>query len=258
MRWQLPDGAVFLGRPAAGDARWVALDDFASGDRIASTYRARSRGASGAFTGNWIFQNLTTMPLLVAGYFFLAQQRAPSLSGNVLLDAAGFFQNMVLAVARFTVLAGDSHSDGPGIRRVTSMTALREALRGEIESAYGPIVAAFQARRLVSRANAWASVLDSLHRGFLLAGRTRVGLDAAWSAWDALLEGWEPGTRRRPRRIGFTHRGANEELTVHAACCLVFMASGGMDAPEYCAVCPVRMPDDERIARTASWLDRVG
>jgi hypothetical protein len=55
-------------------------------------------------------------------------------------------------------------------------------------------------------------------------------MDRAWSEWEQLLAAWSPPTRRRPRRVKFDYHGAKEELTVHAACCLVFTAGGGYEA----------------------------
>ena len=136
--------------------------------------------------------------------------------------------------------------------------ALTAALFAEVEGTYEPIVRAFRARREVSVANAWASVVDGLLQGFLLAGRAEIGLDTAWELWRSAIESWDVATRRWPRRLPFVEDGFDDEVVVRAACCLVFSVPDAAGVkPPHCPNCPLDIGDAGRIRWMVDWLKQL-
>ena len=130
-----------------------------------------------------------------------------------------------------------------GVTTVADRQALTAALFAEVQRTYEPIVQGFRARRQTSIANAWASVVDGLLQGFLLAGRAEIGLDAAWDLWQTTISTWDVPTRRWPRRLPFAEDGLKDEVVVRAACCLI-CTSADADGAEAHAL--PELPDQHR------------
>jgi hypothetical protein len=255
-----PFASVGWGRPEPDDGQWLDLDGFGgpSGGAAAIRRLTPAGGDPANLIGHWVFQNAAGTPPLLAGYLFAAQRRVPALEGNTLLHDSQWLQHLRLVEPRLTVLAEDPLAGLAGVTVVADQAALTAALFDEIERTYGPIVQGFRARRLVSTANAWASVVDGLLQGYLLAGTSGLGLDVAWELWRATTSGWPVATRRWPRRLEFDRDGFRDEVVVRAACCLVFTSvdSSGAKVPN-CPNCPLDIGDEGRIRWMVDWLRQV-
>lgn len=234
MSWRFPSGVAGVALPSVPPG-WVVFDDFADEQVVAGTLRRR--GDVSVFTTQWTLQNVLSMPLLFAGFAYGTARRVPVLSGSFLLDERNFMQNILIRDLRF---AG------------TTLDVLRDSVMETCE----PIVSAFLAVGKGSAPNCWASVLDGLNQGLVLAGWTTGRLDAAWQSWDALVEAWEVPARRRPRRLAYRVGDIRDEIAVRASCCLNFTATPGAPITR-CATCPVQMPDEERVRRSYEWLLRT-
>jgi len=250
---------VAWGWPEPDDGQWLPLDAFTTDDGAAPALtRYASDDAFAKLAGHWVFQNATGTALLAAGYLYAAHRRVPVLQGNVLIHNSQWLQHLRLLEPRLLVLPDDQLSGTPGVTTVADEQALTAALFAEIEGAYGPIVEAFRARRQTTSANAWASVVDGVLQGFLLAGRFEIGLDAAWDLWRATIAAWEVGTRRWPRRLPFAEDGIEDEVVVRAACCLIFAVpdANGVKTPN-CPNCPLDIGDAGRIRWMVDWLKEI-
>ena len=173
-----PFASVAWGRPEPDDGQWLDLDAFALEEGAAPAIRRYpSQGDSAKLIGHWVFQNASGTALLAAGYLYAAQRRVPVLQGNTLIHNTQWLQHLRLVQPRLRVLPDDLLAGAEGVTTVDDHQALTAALFAEVQGAYEPIVQAFRARRQVSIANAWASVVDGLLQGFLLAGGPRL----AWT-----------------------------------------------------------------------------
>jgi hypothetical protein len=254
-----PFASVAWGRPDPDDGQWLALADFATFDGAVPAIRRYPHESDFAkLTEFWVFQNATGTALLAAGYLYAAQWRVPLLAGNTLIHNSQWLQHARLVEPRLWVLPHDPLSGLPGVTIVADREALTEVLFAEVRRTYGPIVQAFLERRQASLANAWASVVDGLLQGFLLAGRAAIGLDAAWELWRTTIQTWDVETRRWPRRLQFCEREMEDELVVRAACCLVFSIkdSSGLKK-DHCPNCPIDIGDTRRIRWMVDWLKQL-
>jgi len=208
--------------------------------------------------GHWTFQQACGTPLLVDGYLYAAQRRVPLLQGNVLLHNSGWLHHARLLQPRIWVLPDDPLCGVAGVTTVADEAALTAVLLAEVRRTYEPIVRAFRARRYRSVPNAWASAVDGLLQGFLLAGRADLGLDVAWELWQTIAGDWDVPTRRWPRRLPFVEGGIADEVVVRAACCLTWTVTdaAGVQQPN-CPNCPLRSDDAERIRWMVDWLQQL-
>jgi hypothetical protein len=256
-----PFASVAWGLPEPDDGQWLDLDAFATEAGAAPAIRRSTPpdGDPANIIGHWTLQNASGTPLLTAGYLYAAHRRVPALRGNALLHNSQWLQHLRLRQPRLTVLPDDPLRQAEGITTVGDQAELTAALFAEVERTYQPIVDGFRARRLVFAANAWASVVDNLLQGFLLAGRAAIGLDQAWALWHRVTSTWTVPTRRWPRRLTFFHDGVPEELAVRAACCLVFTTkdAAGASIPN-CPNCPLDIGDQGRVDWMRQWLDQLG
>lgn len=254
-----PFASVAWGRAEPDDGQWLDLDAFATDEGSAPAIRRHAPDSAFAkLAGHWVFQNACGTALLAAGYLYAAQRRVPALRGNVLLHNTEWLQHLRFKQPRLWVLPDDSLCGAPGVTTVANRQALTAALFAEIQRTYEPIVQAFRARRQVSIPNAWASVVDGLLQGFLLAGQSEIGLDAAWELWRSAIDSWDVGTRRWPRRLPFSEDGLEDEVVVRAACCLIYTVpdSDGVKPPN-CPNCPLDVGDAGRIRWMAEWLKQL-
>ena len=251
-----PFASVAWGRPDPDDGLWLPLDGFATAEGAAPAIaRYAADSAFAKLTEFWVFQNATGTALLAAGYLYAAQRRVPVLQRNVLLHNTQWLQHLRLLEPRLWVLPDDPLREAPGVIVVPDQEALTATLFAEVQRAYEPVVEAFRVRRQATAANAWASVVDGLLQGFLLAGRGDISLDAAWDLWKTTIRSWDVATRRWPRRLPFAADGFNDEIVVRAACCLVFSIpdSAGVKTPN-CPNCPLDIGDEGRIRWMVDWL----
>ncbi len=205
-----------------------------------------------------MFQNIAGTPLLAAGYLYAAQRRVPSLHGSALIHNSQWLQHLRLIRPSLWVLPGDPLASAEGVTVVADDQALTAALFAEVQRTYKPIVQAFRARRALATPNAWASVVDGLLQGFVLAGRGDIGLDAAWALWERTASDWDVGTRRWPRRLQFAEAGLEDEIVVRAACCLVFSLPDAAGARQKnCPNCPLDIGDEGRIRWMVDWLKQL-
>jgi hypothetical protein len=254
-----PFASVAWGLPEPDDGQWLDLDAFALAEGAEPAIRRYTpHGDSAKLIGHWVFQNAAGSALLAAGYLYAAQRRVPTLQGNTLIHNSQWLQHLRLVQPRLTVLPDDPLSGVKGVATVADQQALTAALFAEVERAYAPLVQAFRARRQVSIANAWASVVDGLLQGYLLAGRAAIGLDTAWDLWRTTTSTWQVATRRWPRRLQFAEAGLDDEVVVRAACCLVFTTadSAGAKTPN-CPNCPLNIGDEGRIRWMVEWLEQL-
>jgi hypothetical protein len=254
-----PFASIAWGLPEPDDGQWLALDAFATGAGAAPAIgRYELDGAFAKLTGHWVFQNATGTALLAAGYLYAAQQRVPGLQGNVLLHNTQWLQHLRLVQPRLWALPGDALVATAGVTAVADLEGLTAVLFAEVQRTYEPIVQAFRARRQVSVANAWASVVDGLLQGFLLAGRAEIGLDAAWSLWQTTIGTWDVPTRRWPRRLPFADAGLQDEVVVRAACCLIYTTPDAAGVkPPHCPNCPLDIGDAGRVRWMVDWLRQL-
>ena len=250
-----PFASVAWGRPEPDDGLWLPLDGFATAEGAAPAIaRYAGDGSFAKLTEFWVFQNATGTALLVAGYLYAAERRVPALQGNVLIHNTQWLQHLRLVEPRLWVLPDDPLAGCLGVTVVPDLKALTIVLFAEVQRTYEPIVEAFRARRKATSANAWASVVDGLLQGFLLAGRN-IGLNAAWDLWDATIKSWDVASRRWPRRLPFASDGFEDEIVVRAACCLIFSVpdSSGVKTPN-CPNCPLDIGDEGRVRWMVDWL----
>jgi hypothetical protein len=254
-----PFASVAWGRPEPDDGQWLALDAFATDAGAAPAIgRHDPDGAFAKLTGHWVFQNAAGTALLAAGYLYAAQYRVPGLHGNVLLHNTEWLQHLRLVQPRLWALPDDPLAGTSGVTTVADLQALTALLFAAVQRTYEPIVQAFRARRQVSVANAWASVVDGLLQGFLLAGRAEIGLDAAWRLWQTTIGTWDVPTRRWPRRLPFAEAGLQDEVVVRAACCLIYTTpdAAGVKPPN-CPNCPLDIGDAGRVRWMVEWLRQL-
>lgn len=254
-----PFASVAWGLPDLDDGQWLALADFATVEGATPAFRRYpSESDFSKLTEFWVFQNATGTALLAAGYLFAAQWRVPLLAGNTLIHNSQWLQHARLVEPRLWVLPHDPLSGLPGVTTVADRRALTDVLFAEVQRTYEPIVEAFRARRQTSLANAWASVVDGLLQGFLLAGRAEVGLDAAWELWRTTTQTWDVGTRRWPRRLQFCELEVEDEIVVRAACCLVCSITDSAGVKQHhCPNCPIDTGDPGRIRWMVDWLKQL-
>jgi hypothetical protein len=254
-----PFASIAWVRPEPDDGQWLALDAFATDTGAAPAIgRQAPDGAFAKLAGHWVFQNAAGTALLAAGYLYAAQRRVPALRGNVLLHNTEWLQHLRLVQPRLWALPDDPLAGTPGVTTIADLQALTAVLFAEVQATYGPIVQAFRARRQVSVANAWASVVDGLLQGFLLAGHAEIGLDAAWRLWQAAIGAWDVPTRRWPRRLPFAEAGVQDEVVVRAACCLIYTTpdAAGVKPPN-CPNCPLDIGDAGRVRWMVDWLRQL-
>jgi hypothetical protein len=254
-----PFASVVWGLPEPDDGQWLDLDALATEAGAAPAIsRHPPEGDAARLTGHWVFQNASGTPLLAAGYLYAAQRRVPALQGNTLIHNSQWLQHLRLVHPRLWVLPDDPLSGVIGVTVVADPAALTAALFAEVERTYEPIVQAFRARRQVSTANAWASVVDGLLQGFLLAGNAEIGLDTAWEMWRTTTSAWDVATRRWPRRLPFAEAGLEDEIVVRAACCLICTTvdSDGVKQ-QHCPNCPIDIGDEGRIRWMVDWLKQI-
>jgi hypothetical protein len=252
-----PFASVSWGPPAPDDGRWLGLDGFATDAGAEPALRRFApHDDAGKLYGLWALQNIANAAPLVAGYLYATQQRVPVLQANAMLDESSRWLNHLrLLEPRFWALPCDPLAGAARITLVPDHQQLTTRLFTEVERTYGPIIHSFRARRLVSIPNAWASVVDGLHRGFILAGQTQIGLDAAWQLWQATTSTWNVATHRWPRRLRYTQDGLPDEMVVRAACCVVYTVPNRVGLPRpYCANCPLDIGDEGRVQRRVAWL----
>lgn len=254
-----PFASVAWGPPDPDDGQWLALADFATFEGALPAVRRYSSDSDFAkLTEFWVFQNATGTPLLVAGCLYASQSRVPALAGNTLVHNSQWLQHVRLVEPRLWVLPDDPLSGLPGIATVADRQALTDVLFAEVRRTYEPIVEAFRARRQASLANAWATVVDGLLQGFLLAGRAGIGLEAAWDLWESTIPTWDVRTRRWPRRLRFCEAEVDDEIVVRAACCLVFSIADSAGVKQnHCPNCPIDIGDAGRIRWMVDWLKQL-
>ena len=254
-----PFASVSWGPPERSDEPWLELDSSATEAGAApGVHWFGLRDPSGKRVGYWVLQNLAATVPLVASYLYATQRRVPVLQGNALLENVRWLNHVRLVQPRFWVLPGDPLSAADGITQVADEQALGTVLLAEVERTYAPIIEAFRARRQVTSAHGWASVVDGLHKGFMLAGRAEIGLEAAWELWWTTTSGWGVAIPRWPRRLQFVDAGQPDEMVVRATCCLIYTIpnSAGEQRP-YCANCPLDVSDEDRIRRTVDRLKQL-
>ena len=254
-----PFAAVSWGPPEPSAAQWLELDGSATEAGAApGVHWFGLRDPSGKRVGYWVLQNLAATVPLVASYLYATQRRVPVLQGNALLENVRWLNHVRLVQPRFWVLPGDPLRGADGITVVADEQALSSVLLAELERTYAPIIAAFRARRQVTSAHGWASVVDGLHKGFMLAGRAEIGLDGAWELWRTTTSTWGVATQRWPRRLQFVEDGRPDEMVVRATCCLIYTipTAAGEQRP-YCANCPLDLSDEDRIRRTVDRLKQL-
>lgn len=208
--------------------------------------------------GTYLFRDLTYYPLLLAGCCFAAQRRVLHLTGafEFRLDEIGPVR---IRPQRFAVLPGDPLAGQPDVDIEPDEAALTERLHAEVQALCDPLLACFRASKYVAPANGWGSMLDSLLLGFTTAGRLDLGLDEAWSRWDAAISGRSFPVRRRPRRLPYEWApGAEDEMSVRAGCCLWYVtdAAKANEHYSYCRTCYLET-DERRIQRTVEWKQKV-
>lgn len=254
-----PFASVAWGLPDPDDGQWLHLADFATVEGATPAFRRHSTESDFAkLTEFWVFQNATGTALLTAGYLYAAQRRVPALAGNTLLHNSQWLQHARLVEPRLWVLPDDPLSGLPGVTTAADREALADVLFAEVRRTFEPIIEAFRARREASLANAWATVVDGLLQGFLLAGRATPGLDDAWDLWRATIETWDVDTRRWPRRLRFCDAGLEDEIVVRAACCLVFSITDSAGTKQkHCPNCPIDIGDAGRIRWMVDWLKEL-
>jgi hypothetical protein len=254
-----PFASVSWGPPEPNDAQWLDLDSSATeAGAVPGVHHFGRRDPAGKLAGYWVLQNLAATVPLVASYLYAAQRRVPVLQGNALLENVRWLNHVRLVQPRFWVLPDDPLRSADGITVVADEQALITVLLAEVERTYAPIIAAFRARRQVASAHGWASVVDGLHKGFMLAGRNEISLDAAWELWQTASSTWSVAARRWPRRLQFVEEGRADEMVVRAACCLIYTIpnAAGEQRP-YCANCPLDVSDEDRIHRMLDRLRRL-
>ena len=133
---------------------------------------------------------------------------------------------------------------GSEIRGIDLSQPVDDALFGEIERSFAPLIESFHACRFVAQSNAWASVLDYLAAGFIQAGHEGLGSEQAWDLWNGTVAASPFPTKRRPRRFQF----GDSEVAVRAGCCLWYVTDRAKAAPQrYCTTCYL-LPDQQRLA----------
>jgi hypothetical protein len=243
---------VGCGAPGNED-RWFHYEDLydqAFADRVLARMQ-QEYAATPLVAGTYTFRAAHYLPLGLAGFLFALEQRVPRLQGNVALLDRQFLRGLRLLAPRAIVLESDPAAGTPGFETVPNLEALTDALFAEVGRLAGPLLAAFQARKLVAPANAWGILIDSLAEGFLAAGRTMIGLDAAWDLWRRASDGRPFPLRRRPRRLSFAVDGRPEEIMVRSHCCLYYSLPQAKEgAHRYCLSCYLET-DENRIQRLA-------
>lgn len=254
-----PFASVAWGLPDPDDGQWLDLADFATAEgALPAVCRYPPESDVAKLTEFWVFQNATGTPLLTAGYLYAAQGRVPMLAGKTLIHNSQWLQHIRLVEPRLWALPDDPLSGRLGVTTVADRQALTEVLFAEVRRTYAPIVQAFLERRQASRANAWATVVDGLLQGFLLAGRAEIGVDAAWELWRTTIQTWDVDTRRWPRRLQFCEAGLEDEIVVRAACCLVCSITDSAGVKQkHCPNCPIDIGDAGRIRWMVDWLKQL-
>jgi hypothetical protein len=249
-------GSIKPGAPTPADeGPWLRLEDAAApavARRLAEQFqRLDGHGAEPlAVVGNYTFRELSFIPLLIQGAVFATQNRVVVLRDNLMFRDFEYYQHWRLLEPKAIVLPADPMASQPGVRVAPSPAKLRSELFGEIRRTYDPLIEGFRAGKFVAPANAWGALLDSLAEGFWQAGQHGLGLDNAWTLWQAAIEGRSFPTRRRPRRHRFEVEGAEpEDVSVRAGCCLWYMTDEARAAEEltHCYTCYLTS-DAERVA----------
>lgn len=213
-------------------------------ERMAQEYKTTPSVA-----GSYTFRAANYLAVGLAGFLFVMERRVPRLHGSVALLDRNFLNGLRLLEPRAIVLETDSAAGTPGVEAVPDLDALTDALFDEVSRLAGPLLAAFQARKLVAPVNAWGILIDSLASGFLAAGRAGIGLDAAWASWHRAIAGRSFPVRRRPRRVQFDVDGQPHEVMVRSHCCLYFTLPRAKEAAhQYCSSCYLET-DERRIQR---------
>jgi hypothetical protein len=236
----LPWYRLHLGRPPDDGSPWFPFQDLLSPGFAGRVIKrvAELEDATYLVAGTYTFRYAIQIPLSLAGYLFAAGNRVPALRNNLLLADKDWLNECCLLSPALTVAEGDELTTEAGVTAVQSETELVDALFHETERLINPLLDAWVPRKLVARANAWASALDALAYGFQMAGRQAIGLDEAWNKWDAAIRGREFPVRRRPRRFQFKCDGEADELLVRSGCCLWYtLPAAKEEGQNYCTSC---------------------
>jgi hypothetical protein len=252
----LEQSRLHLGGPPHDGAPWFSFEDLLSpqfADRVIRRV-AEWSDATHLVASTYTFRYAIQIPLSMAGYLFAMDKRVPTLRHNIMLVNKEWLNEAALLSPRMTVLQGDKLSGEAGIQVVEAESQLADALFHETDRLIEPLLEVWAPCKLVARANAWGSALDALAYGFQMAGRDRIGLDEAWNAWNAAIEGRTFPVRRRPRRLQFECEGTPNEILVRSGCCFWYMLpesrKGGLQ--EYCSSCYLRS-DKSRIERMVAY-----
>jgi hypothetical protein len=230
--------------------RYEALCEPAFADRVLARME-QEYATTALVAGTYTFRAAHYLPLGLAGFLFASSYRIPRLQGNIALLDRQFLRGFRLLAPQAIVLEGDPAAGRPGFETVPNLEALTDALFAEVARLAEPLLAAFQARKLVAPANAWGILIDSLAEGFLAAGRAQIGLDTAWELWHRAIAGRPFPTRRRPRRLPFEVDGGPNDIMVRSHCCLYYTLPQAKEgAHRYCLSCYLET-DENRIQRLA-------
>lgn len=240
---------VGMCQPQDGQADWYPFARLAEepfGYEVIRRIAEMTR-ATGQAPGSYTLRYALYTPLMLAGYLYASQRRVLSLRDNLLTANREWLNHVHVLAPAFTVLPSDRLAGRPGCATAANESRLADALVDEMKALAGPLIESWSAQKLVARANAWACAIDSLAYGFQLAGRHRIGLDAAWELWDAVIAGRIFPVRRRPRRFRFSCDGEQDELLIRSGCCLWFTQPAAKNGPmRYCSSCYIET-DERRL-----------
>ena len=165
---------------------------------------------------------------------------------------SGHPKTVALGSTSLTVLPDDPLAGRPAVAVVTTLDALRQALLGEIEDHFAPVVAAVRARAPLGARALWLSVADNIAWCVIhhAKGMSGGGADTEVSA---LVD--VPGVpwRGRTSVLDLEHDGRRESFVARASCCLSYKLPSG----EMCAACPLRPPSD-RLERLRAHMAEQG
>lgn len=253
---------VSWGDPGQSDGwyRYEALDEPSFRDRLLEQISG-DFGGPPPFIGTRLFRIVHFLPLVLAGYIYAADGRVVRLRGNIALrngDHTGRRPAMRLLEPRALVAPEDPAAGTPGLETIPARSTLADALFAEVPGLAEPLMEALVSRGLITRAAGWGILLDFLATGFLAAGRTGLGLDAAWALWAQAVEGRSFPVRRMPRRLQYTVDGKTEEIVVQAHCCLRYTLPRFQDQEDrYCTNCYLES-DEKRVARLIQSRQNAG
>lgn len=237
------------GSPPVDAAGWFAFERLADesfGEQVIRRIAEYTR-ATGQAAGTYSLRYALYCPLALAGYLFARAQCVLRLHGNLMVDDRDWLNHIRWTAPSVTALAGSRFAGQGGGETIVGQGQLADALFHEAARLAGPLIDAWSERKWVSRANAWASAIDSLAYGVQLAGRQAGDLDASWVRWEAAVAGRIFPVRRRPRRFLFTCDGQRDELLIRSGCCLWFTQPAAQNsAMRYCTSCYIAT-DERRL-----------